>query len=893
MRFDFGSFLIGFATAAVIGFVLYRLRGVFGRARQRLTQTTGEARNFLSASPEARYSARVMEVLNAYHLLGERVALKDIALWPRFVAPPAPILDLDKDDPSVLHVVPMVHEFPASYAPYNVESLTVGDLQKGERHIAILGGPGMGKSTALAVIGLVAAGQMELPVLEVTVEEAFADELQGLNPDERARQIKNLKEQQERALEQLRRSKGGKDEDETPTREVARFRTLMPILVHLRDIDLRPEAYGILPQTPKTGKTGELAEGDKAKAKRATQSAPQIKPLDPAEPLVAALQRRFGGAAASTLAKPVYRRLKAGAALVLIDGYEDLLPEERPAVLRWLAQFLALYGRNFIIVTGPVSGYDGLLNVGFMPCYLRAWTDNDYATLAEKWAAAWPEIGKVGRKAAPAPDAKAIDRAKTGVRGRSMLDVTLKIWADYAGDVKETGRRGWYDAYVRRTLPDHDTMRPILEEAAAAMLNGQGLPSRESLKAALTSRFTGPDGKPTGDVEAALRTLTRAEVLLDLPGDRYVPRHPLIGAFLAAESLDASTVVQAANNPLWADAMPFAAARLPMDAAVGEILNAPADLLYSNVFGMTYWLPDSPSDAKWRGEFFRRLSAALLANSQFPTLRERAMAALVTSRDKGVFHVFRQALAHANPLVRRLGCIGLGALGDQEAVRALSDRLADDDQDVRLAAGFALGVIGSPGALEALGDALGSQDQNLQRAVAEALAAIPGEGHTTLREMIKHKDDLLRRAAVFGLARVGAAWAIALIYRAQIEDSVWYVRDAASQAFVNAAQTDFGGLKQHPNIDQLAWLMAFMNARGEVIPTGQNARQALIRALQEGETPVLRAAAARTLGNLGYVREVRALYNALKDREEPTRAAVYEALGSLQTRLGEKLPAVM
>ena len=65
----------------------------------------------------------------------------------------------------------------------------------------------------------------------------------------------------------------------------------------------------------------------------------------------------------------------------------------------------------------------------------------------------------------------------------------------------------------------------------------------------------------------------------------------------------------------------------------------------------------------------------------------------------------------------------------------------------------------------------------------------------------------------------------------------------------------------------------------------------MIRVLQEGD-PAARVAAARTLAGLGHVPALKPLYAALKDKDDTVRAAAYEALGSLQTRLGEKFPAI-
>ena len=74
----------------------------------------------------------------------------------------------------------------------------------------------------------------------------------------------------------------------------------------------------------------------------------------------------------------------------------------------------------------------------------------------------------------------------------------------------------------------------------------------------------------------------------------------------------------------------------------------------------------------------------------------------MASRDKNVGFILRQALRSPDAQVRRLGCVGLGALGDGEVIKDLGSMLTDADPDVQLAAGLALGAIGSEAALETM-----------------------------------------------------------------------------------------------------------------------------------------------------------------------------------------------
>ena len=126
---------------------------------------------------------------------------------------------------------------------------------------------------------------------------------------------------------------------------------------------------------------------------------------DPAEHIVRAVQYTVKRVTASTIPRNLYSRLNRGQILLLLDGYDDLPEDERPAALAWLKAFLDQYKQNFVIVAGPAKGFGPLLHTGLTPVFMRPWSDLDVQRAAERWAEAWPQIGKKRRKAA-APDAE-------------------------------------------------------------------------------------------------------------------------------------------------------------------------------------------------------------------------------------------------------------------------------------------------------------------------------------------------------------------------------------------------------------------------------------------------------------------------------------------------------
>ncbi len=882
-RFEPLSFLIGFITASVLAFILYRLRHRIARVREQAAERAERARRFATRAADARYQLDLVAYCQQYTIAGRRVGLSEVLVEPRFVRGIQPYdASGERRLTDVFRVIPLVHEFPASYAPYNIETIGIADLGAGDRHLALLGIQGSGRSTALAAIALWAMNQIDFAQAQDLVQQSINEEEAKLSDKERAAWRKRQADIQARALEQIKKAQEQAAEavgQETAQREVIDLRRLMPILVHFNDIVIDPEAQGR---------------------------------LDPAEPLVRAIRRNVRRITALNVPRYIYNRLNAGQALVLLDGLDDLPAERQMEKLAWLRRFMEIYPACMVVVAGPAIGHTPLLHLGFTPIFLRPWNDLTTQSYAQKWAEAWPRVAGTRRRPAPPPDEKIVADVAADTRGLRPLDLTLRILNAYTSGEVTSGRRGWYDDFIRRSFRlkaaegdealAQEALRTITQVAAENLISGPLSAARLTEIATAAFRRVEGEGKqqketfilPVDEFVKAL--IGPSGLMVGRVGGTYDFRHVLLAACVASNALldpaGQLTLDQAALDPAWKHAISFGVALAPdhmVNRAVVQKLSQPPDLLFNDLFDLVHWLPDAPANAPWRGEVFKRLAAALIAPSQFPTLRERAMAALVTTRDKNILFILRQAIRTTDPDVRRLGCIGLGCLGEGEAIKDLMPMLEDDDLDVQLAAGLALGAIGSEKALEVMVEGLLNGEEKLRQAVAEALAAIPGEGHQLLHTAIHSEDMMVRRAAVLGLARVQTPWALADMYRALLEDPQWYVRSAAEQAFAEAQSPTHDAAVAHPPVETLEWLADWAAEKGLEAPTSENAHALLGRVLQEGD-PAYKIASARTLGILGYPLAARVLYRLLCDENEAVRAAAYAALADLETQFGERLP---
>lgn len=887
MGFDVENFGIGLLAGWASAYAAYRFRRQISNVVTSTRRSAANVGNYATRSADNRYVHDLIELAETHHLAGRFARLSDLMIEPRFI--PAPALAAPPDDEvvhSVFHIIPQVHDHPYLHAVYNLETLSIDDLATGSRALALLGLPGSGRTTALLTIALHSLGRTEFLTYEDKVQKHIDEEEAALTDKERAARARERQEIEELARERLSEQHGitlSRAEDRAQARRINQF---VPVYVHLANVHISAEEYG--------------------------------SQIDPAEPLVRAVQSQVGPITARTLPLNLYRWLAQNQALLLIDGLDDLPAEEQREKCIWLRELLNTYPDNFFIIAGSPYGYSPLARMGLAPIYLRPWNDLNIEQAVTRWASAWPEIGGTRRKPAPRPDEAALARARANNRALSPVDLSLRLWATFADDMETTGYEGWLRAFIARHLPPRYTPDMILSQLAqlAALQLDEGFITQEKVETLIqsdaladdllaeapeeaeaneepapTPRRKGKKAEETSVQGTFLNALRRSGLLVSYRGGRYQFRHPFAAAYLASLTLkNTSTLTDRAQNPAWSQAIAYAGLHTSIEPAVKVRLSAAPDVLHNHVLEVSRWLPYTPASTTWRGPLLKHIGNMLIAPNQYPLVRERAAAALIGTRDRNTLLIFRQAARSTNAHVRKLACLGMGAIGSPDAIRDLVALLEDQVNDVQIAATLALGAIATEPALEAMMIVLTEGSEQMRQAVTETLAAIPDEGHPVLYDAIHHDEMMVRRAATFGLRRAATRWGMDALYRAFLEDDQWYVRSAAQQAFYDLQQQEDRGPRSYPALDSIPWLSEWAGARGENVPAGPGAVQVLLNALQEGD-PEVRVMAARVLGQLGEVTSARTIYAALRDRQEEVRAAAYHTLADFETQLGEPLPA--
>ncbi|MBI1279344.1 MAG: hypothetical protein GC179_14545 [Anaerolineaceae bacterium] len=901
MGFDAENFGIGLLAGWATAYGVYRARHLISSAIRSVNQQASSAQSYATQSSDSRYINNIVRLAQRNHIASTAANLSDILVEPRFLTSPplaAPLEDVVTH--SIFHVVPHLPDMPVLQAPYNIHTLSIDELGTGDRALALLAVPGSGRTTALMAIMLRALGRVHFKKPVDRVQQKLDAEEAALDDKKRAVRIKERVLLEQRAKERLAEERGMALDNQNEV-GIPLFNRLMPVYVHLSDIRADETTFG--------------------------------KEIDPAEPLVRAVQRQLGRVAASTTPQNLYKRLNSGQTLLLIDGYDELSPPELEGQIEWLKAFISAYRQNFFIITGSPEQHGVLTQeIGLTPVYLRPWSDVDREQSVDNWAEVWSRTG--GRRSSiKAPDKELVQLAKVDSRLLTPLDLTLRTWSHFSGSGEDSQFGDWVTTFIKRYLPTDQTdeeLSKYLATAAALQLD-EGYITRVRLTALLDEAMPQPE-VPTASEEAApvepeipdplaeltdgtrekpeakpqekkaekkvnptdkfVAALYKTGLLVRYKGGRYRFRHSDLAAYLASQSLqqaDESLLADKINMPAWRQAITYSASHTDLSHFVNLRMSNPTDIIQSNIMEIAHWLRYAPQDVAWRIPYIKYLGKVFTAPNQYPLLRERAAAALLTTNDSNISMIFEQATQSMVAQIRQLACLGIGVLGQPEGTSAIVPLLKDGGSDVQLAAALGLGAIRTEEALTALVDALTDGSESLRQAVAETLADIPLEGYPTLFDAIQDEEMIVRRAAVFGIKRLKSDWAVVAIYRAFLEDSQWYVRSAAQMAFQEMRYGTGNGPHGYPPPEAITWLNEWASKRQENIPPGEDANLILVKALQEGEDAV-RALAARNVGQLGEVQMAKVLYTTLRDKKSDVRDAAHRSLADLQIQTGKLLP---
>lgn len=615
--------------------------------------------------------------------------------------------------------------------------------------------------------------------------------------------------------------------------------------------------------------------------------------------------------------------------VLIVDGLDELSPAQMDPVVEFLGSLAEKYPGVRMVTSASAEYLGKLPNLGFYPLAVAAWSEGQRAAFIRQWGTMWskhiapaapaaPKSATPQKSAAPqkgqpvTPPPQNLPEPSNpllltgwllnGVANLNPLEVTLKVWAAFAGDALGAAPRDAVEAHIRRLLHNQPPKnRAALEKLAAQMITNmlpiadraaieswigeQPIPGAVPTEDAGQPAAKGKAGKDKAEapkIPSALPPMITAGLVNEHSAERYSIAHPLFAGYLASLSLGPMRVGEdLAAQPAWSGRLTtlgYMALADNQPAFLNILLeDIKEDILLRGLFSVAHWLRDVPEGAPWTNQVLRMLATYLQKDDLPLAIRARAMLGLVYSGNSAISTMVRQMLQSPQAELRQLAALGSGILRDPKLIPDLIRLQQDKTPGVMQAAVLALVALNDKGALEAVADGLLTGDENLRRAAAESLANNVEEGYPTLEEASALEDPSVRRAAVFGLNRIHQDWAMKILEKIRKEDAQWVVQDAAIQALSAMSKPNPRQPRPLPALTMTPWLIAYAGELGMGVAPGKPAYDLLYRAIREGKEEQQLAAINYLTWNTSEA-SVLPLYNAYFANFGEVREATFNAL---------------
>jgi HEAT repeat protein len=871
-QFDIVSALIGAVAALLLAGLVYRFRDAIRQSwESRVVTPLAEFLQRLQASAGDRYCELVSQWAHSRTMLAPVAPLDAVFVEPRLLAPLSPAQSVIEEESDALltgsQVVPL-HRILGNH-----------------RLLTISGAPGAGVSTLLAYAALTSAQAVaENAEVQAIPDPAgkrlpFCVILSSMNWEEDGPNIESeAKDRDENEGED-------RDGDENENEAEAGSSSLPPLDQDEGEPDDEGEGQN---EDKDEGRRNEKDEKSREKALPRVSSG--------IEGLISTTLTVVGGNRSMTGVLRQY--LEAGKAIVLVDGWDELTPEQHQRAAEWLSETVDATPGTVWLVGTDLRGYAPLTEIGFVPLKLMAWNIEQVELFAKQWLSAYSV--DTAEQISPAARRQLVTTLRHASRaGAPPLELTLRAFVHLVDGESPAQRSRLFDRALELSLHQKEgkteakkeewlsaTCRATLEQVAWTLQQeGHMAASRARIEDIIESALPPAEELPARAAARVLQVLTSGWGLLrPTSTDRYVFAHALWQAYLVSRRLDGSdpaNLVERLDDPRWTEVVRFYAEIGDMKPIVAAWVRRPEDIFYTRLRALSSWLRVAPEGADWRDGTMALLARSFVKAGHPTQIRQWLAEALASTRIPGVAYLFKQALKHPDAGVRRVAVQGLTKIAEESDLPALELALADKDPTVRQAVVRGLTLLGTDAATRWLARMVVEADEMISLAAAEALAECGEEGANFLREAIEAEDTIVRRGAVYGLAHLGAR---DLLEKAAREDDQWIVRSAALAAIEDLdKQKVTYGIAPPPEVDQLPWLISWAAGQGEGVGLGEAARPMLWQALTEGDTSI-RVAAAHVLAQIGRLDDIKPLRATLTAPDPDVVDAALTALAEISAR---------
>lgn len=829
LRFDFVSFLAGFAAASIIWWIVWRLRKNWAQIRKTVSTQAGALRKKGLIEVEAYINQAAYRRAQRLHIAANLFPLEDILVPPMVVTPPAaPDSNGTLPETGVLdQVIPYMPDWPEMASEYGFYLLPLSEVASQRADLALIGRPGSGKTTALAHL-----------TTEIVQKQVRDDRLRNavplffhvldLNPT-----LFNLPDPADALVEAA----------------------ILSI-----SINLQKQARTVIRIALQEGRGILLLDGlDELQPGKMAPYVNYIKALKTQymdlQVIAACSELYMDGligvgftpvSIASWNRQQVHNFVEKWGEtwkeLILPKvAREDNLPQPDPlAMENWInTQGLFLTPLEWTqLVWGAYAGdLSGNLPFRAMDAYLKRILPADspysfYSALAAKMLSS-------GETCLPFEQAEEI----------------LTRWIS---DLSKDGTQA--------------NPQPPLDDSAE-------LPKPANMLSETIRKGSKVVVQSVGE-KALVKGIDQG--LLVEYGNNWVAFSQLaVAAFLAASTQYGEI---ASINPQWnlsALAAQYTAIDGKNHPTILDLLTSDAHPLRKKLCLAGRMMAAMPPGSELRIQIMRRAVTEIQQeNLPFGT-RARLVTACAVSNETSLVVLFRQWLNAPSPDLRRLAALACGLLKDAKSVSEITNLLGDPDFNVHSAAAIALIAIPGDAALNSASAALTQGTETLRRAISEALAVQPNPAcQDYLREAVTSDDLLVRRAAVFGLGLVRQEWARELLAKVAVEDGQWVVRNAAAQELERFQQADPYIPSPISPFWESPWLITFAGKHGTGISPDEPPTKLLLQAMESG-TEEDRTMALKYLPLYKDDNSDAHIQGLLKDKDKGIAGKALEALWTL------------
>ncbi len=525
--------------------------------------------------------------------------------------------------------------------------------------------------------------------------------------------------------------------------------------------------------------------------------------------------------------------LKDNSAILIIDGMDELHPNEFDKAVKFIDTIKKIYNDLQIVVTASHLYLGELLTINFSALVLSPWSNDQILDFYSRWDRLWKqEIIKT--KSVEDPLSILLQWSSTNLRPLSPLEFTLFIWGVLSGDLSGYTPNDLIKSFIRRVLPIKEfsdvseyLSHIIFNEKSFSFYPGnlKGDNFSKIIQSDLYQQWPGGNGRFVhSEVFSYIASLYLDEINLpeiDLTDFKWVIYNSLL-AFQSSKT----------SNPDW----------------LKPILGNHNSRIPFDFFSISSWLKNTNPSTNWRNNYIKQLVRIIQDNNSKFSVKLRAMAGMVYSNDHNLPIFLRQLLEHKNDSFKKLALFAISSMNRDDTfipdLISLSQKSSSDTQKLT---SLALSTYRDESTIHELARVLLNGDETVRHVVAESLAFMDEPGTEILKEAVTLEDIVVRRAAIYGLVKMNDFWAIQTLKDMTIQDNQWVVRNFSSQALDYLQGENPYIPTKKIQLTDTPWLIEFAAKDNLGITNPQAAVNELLKALNSEDQIIIQKAISSAL----------------------------------------------